>query len=271
MAKAEAEGTAIVFDFDSSFIDANTDTWGLSPAAQALQRELRQEGKEWPQIMSAVFAHVAQQEGKDPRDAMADIPTFPAHSALVSSLRDREDVDIFIVSNGNTSLISRVLEQEGILDAFTRVIATPGVFDPDSGILSVDRYHVDDHGCSSHGFCPPMMCKGAVIDEIVAERGAQYASMVYIGDSTGDYCALTRLQPDLNHIALVRKDRSLAAAVVGPHAAGLSIPPDRIFEWSSDIDTVAIIQSHVLHPASEPELPQQASPSTTTSSTKITV
>ncbi|KNC53634.1 phosphatase phospho1 [Thecamonas trahens ATCC 50062] len=240
---------ALIFDFDSSLIDANTDTIVLDRLDAGLrdrQRELVAElGSDWPAVMTTVLGELTC--GPDAvLAAMADVPRFRESEDAVRRARDL-GMDTYIVSNGNTVLIGAVLEDLGLSDAFTAVYATPGTWS-DDGKLVVAPYHTDGVACTRYHRCPPMMCKARVIESIVAERnGVPYDHLAYVGDSVGDFCALTALDASRNHHALVRGDCSLETllATDASARARVSLPDDCLHRWTSGADVLAVLERHV--------------------------
>ncbi|CAM9796073.1 unnamed protein product [Choristocarpus tenellus] len=105
-------------------------------------------------------------------------------------LAGRAGAEQAIVSDANTVFIEQVLSHHGLRPLFTKGIHTnSGAFKED-GRLDIGPHWAKEspHGCPR---CPPNMCKGSILEEIVGrgpEGERKYDKVVYVGDGKGDFC-----------------------------------------------------------------------------------
>lgn len=122
------------------------------------------------------------------------------------------------LSNSNTVYISTILQHHALTALFADIITNPASWseaEPDR--ISIGRRRpasLPPHGCDVG--CLVNMCKGAELDEYVAQQGgsegkAAYMRIVYVGDGGNDFCPLLRLRK--GDLALVRKGFELEGRV----------------------------------------------------------
>ncbi|KAG0293167.1 putative phosphatase phospho1 [Dissophora globulifera] len=112
-----------------------------------------------------------------------------------------QGAELYILSDANTIYINTVLKAYNIDHLFTGVITNPAEFDK-RGRLNVVRFHGLDqppHNCPLP--CQPNLCKGQVLQKLIDAQTWQ--QVIYMGDSTNDFCPSTRL--DTNDIVLARR------------------------------------------------------------------
>ena len=75
--------------------------------------------------------------------------------------------------------------------------------------LRVSPYQREDapHGCA---LCPSNLCKGGVLDELLAQYNGTRPRIVYVGDGGGDLCPCLRLRSELGDVCCARKDYKLS-------------------------------------------------------------
>ncbi|KAF9960462.1 hypothetical protein BGZ70_008607 [Mortierella alpina] len=92
---------------------------------------------------------------------------------------------------------------------FSKVITNPGQFD-EQGRLHVSRFHgldLEPHGCANP--CQPNLCKGRELQKLIDAQ--PWDQIVYMGDSTNDFCPSTRLRP--HDLVLARAELLLEKAI----------------------------------------------------------
>ncbi|XP_058750299.1 inorganic pyrophosphatase 2-like [Vicia villosa] len=162
----------IVFDFDKTIIDCDSDNWvvdefGFTDLFNQLLPTMP-----WNSLMDRMMMEL-HSHGKS------------AH-ALGCDLR--------IVSDANKFFIETIVKHLGISECFTKINTNPGYVNQ-QGRLTVLPYHDFNkalHGCP---LCPPNMCKGLIIDRIqdtISE--VDNKRFIYLGDGAGDYCPSLRLR-----------------------------------------------------------------------------
>lgn len=137
--------------------------------------------------MDRCLLGAAQQLGRSPADVAAAVRATPFHPALLALLRQAaaapEALEMLIVSDANTFYIGELLGHHGLRGAFSEVHSNRAEWR--DGALRVAAYHSAAHGCR---LCPPNLCKGRVLAELLERRaaaGRRYARALYVGDGKG--------------------------------------------------------------------------------------
>jgi pyridoxal phosphate phosphatase PHOSPHO2 len=220
-AEAAAErsaGTAlVVWDFDWSLINENSDTYvvhQLDPSGRiwnAAERKLRG-GIGWTELMDWAVGelHAAGHAPSAIHGSLAAVPVLDGALQAVAAA-SAAGAEQRILSDANTVYIGSVLESRGLAREFADVVTNPASFD-EAGRLRVSPHQPanEPHRCPN---CPPNLCKGAVLARWLDELAP--ATCVYVGDGGGDYCPATRLRAgdtllarQAPHDGLLRKCRA---------------------------------------------------------------
>lgn len=195
MASASASVTAVVvvFDFDRTIIDWDSDDWVITKlgAADAFQR-LRPTMR-WNPLMDRMMAEL-HARGKTPEDIRDCLRSAPLDTHVVSAVKKAAALgcDLKVVSDANTFFIETVLAHHGVLGCFSEIVTNPASVDAD-GRLRISPFHDPasaPHGCS---LCPDNMCKGKILGRIQATGSDKKRRFIYIGDGKGDYCPSLKL------------------------------------------------------------------------------
>ncbi|GAA5975095.1 hypothetical protein JCM5350_004584 [Sporobolomyces pararoseus] len=206
----------IVFDFDWSCADQDTDRYVFEVLAPHLRVSLR-EGKKTTQWTDNVAQHLVKlhQEGKTRADIEGALRTLPVHPAMkrgLATVKARQDpqATFLCLSNSNTVFIDTVLRHYGMENQFDEIITNPAKF-RDDGLLELKR-RVDPNG-KQHECkvgCSPNMCKGEELEAFMARNGGWEAfdQVVYVGDGGNDLCPALHLRSQ--DILLVRMYRELS-------------------------------------------------------------
>ncbi|GMF50040.1 unnamed protein product [Phytophthora fragariaefolia] len=191
----------VIFDYDWSLINENSDTFvfqKLYPELLATLRERRAEQPSWTKIMDDMLKDLSKDKPDISeeiiRDAVAHVPIQPHMLDAVRLAAEQYSADVKIVSDANSVYIESMLEHHGLSKLVSEVITNPATFealDDGRNRLNVKPYHALDivpHGCT---WCPSNMCKGRIVDSL--RQAHPYSSVLYVGDGSGDFCAATRL------------------------------------------------------------------------------
>ncbi|GMF65058.1 unnamed protein product [Phytophthora lilii] len=191
----------VVFDYDWSLINDNSDTYifqKLYPELLETLRERRKKEPSWTKIMDDMLGVIASEKPNITpdmiRDAIARVPIQPHMLDALRLAAEQFNADVKIVSDANSVYIESMLEHYGLAKHVSEVITNPASFKPlENGHsrLHVRPYHSElhkPHGCA---WCPTNMCKGRIVDDL--RRKHPYTSVLYVGDGSGDFCAATRL------------------------------------------------------------------------------
>ena len=197
MAAAGTSGRClIVWDFDWSLVNENSDTWvieQLDPSGRVwneVEAKLRAGEMQWTQLMDWALGEL-HKDGHAPEaigKALASLPILDGATAAVR-LGAAAGATQRILSDANTVYISTILEARGLADVFPVVETNPASYDA-AGRLRVRPHQPAElpHACA---LCPPNLCKGAVLQQWLSEQPSR---CVYIGDGGGDFCPATRLR-----------------------------------------------------------------------------
>ncbi len=118
---------------------------------------------------------------------------------------------------------------------FTKVITNPAEFDP-RGRLNVVRFHGLDktpHGCPLP--CQPNLCKGQELLKLIDSNA--WDQVVYMGDSTNDFCPSTRLQR--NDVVLARRGLLLEKEI----KENKDLVKANVVYWDNAVDVLEATQS----------------------------
>ena len=215
LAADKGEGNVlVVWDFDWSLVNENSDTFVLRELAPALTDEMKQLQAERPAIFgkgkwTALMDHLLTKLGEEHmvsrrqiEHCLEGIPVFVEVIQVVRELAGR-GCEQRILSDANSVFIDEVLRAACLRRHFSAVATNFGEWEPyaredhddhathNDDILRVAPYQPRDrpHGCPR---CPENLCKGAVLDQWRAELRPR--RVVYVGDGSGDFCPCLRLR-----------------------------------------------------------------------------
>ncbi|XP_021717918.1 inorganic pyrophosphatase 2-like [Chenopodium quinoa] len=183
------EGLMVVFDFDKTIIDCDSDEWvvtelGFTPLFNKL---LLVDTMPFNTIMDTLMKEMHKQ-GITIDDIVQVLKRVPIHPRVVPAIISAHAAgcDLRIVSDANTFFIETVLDHLGVKDYFSEINTNPGYVDQEGRlrILPLHDFTKSPHGCSNP--CPPNMCKGLVIKRLLREQESK--KIIYLGDGLGDYC-----------------------------------------------------------------------------------
>ncbi|KAK7389618.1 hypothetical protein VNO78_24797 [Psophocarpus tetragonolobus] len=187
-------GIVVIFDFDSTIIECDSDNWVLDETGLTEKFYQLLPSMAWNPLMDRMMKELHSQ-GKTIQDIVEILNTTPMHPCIVPAIKAAYSLgcDLKIVSDANIFFIETILKHHGVWNCFSEVIANPSLVN--EGSLNICPYH--DYLKSSHGcnLCPPNMCKGLVIERIqnsLATAGKK--KIIYLGDGNGDFCPSLRLK-----------------------------------------------------------------------------
>ncbi|KAF9192550.1 hypothetical protein BGZ51_005347 [Haplosporangium sp. Z 767] len=194
-----------VFDFDWTLIEADSDHWVFENLSKELfQMQLEAVGKvQWTDLQHRLLGELFDR-GVSRQDIERTLGQVPFTMEMIEALRlmKTESSELYILSDANTVYIETILEAYGISHLFTGVITNPAAFD-ERGRLNVTRFHGLDkepHGCTLP--CQPNLCKGQEFQKLI--NAQSWDQIIYMGDSTNDFCPSTRLRS--TDIVLARRN-----------------------------------------------------------------
>ena len=130
-----ANQIAVVFDFDWSFVNENTDTYvvqTLCPHLAQLQRERHWHDKSgvrrnWTEMMDEVIGVMMRESEvseEQMRNCVANIPVYLENLELVRELKAKR-IPALILSDSNDFFIHSVLHRHDISDCFDCIVTNP--------------------------------------------------------------------------------------------------------------------------------------------------
>ncbi|KIJ68001.1 hypothetical protein HYDPIDRAFT_25451 [Hydnomerulius pinastri MD-312] len=219
---SQKKSQLVVFDFDWSMADQDTDRWIFEVLAPDIRRHMADRNKRVPepqwtdlvaeclQKLAAPGRNVSQE---DIKNALKAIPFHPAMKRGIQKLKEA-DTELFILSNANIFFIQTILEHQGLIDKFADIVTNPAAFnDPTNPNLLVLRRRIDpsaehQHSCQEMA---PTLIAGEELDAFLQRAGKTFDRVVYVGDGSNDFCPALRLRSQ--DLVLCRKYRGLEALI----------------------------------------------------------
>lgn len=234
--------TLMVFDFDHTVVDDNSDTWVIRCLpGQSLPHSVESSYRKghWTEFMCRVMKHIGEQAvGPDQvRSVMEAVPYTAGMTELLTFISENKNsVDCIVVSDSNSLFIDWILQAAGLRGAVDHVFTNPAHFNH-LGHMEVRGYH--SHDCPR---CPVNMCKRRILERYLNETngggGVQYGRVVYVGDGGNDLCPAFCLRAQ--DVVMPRAGFRLEAllkAECGVRA--------RVSVWSSGADVLQELKSSI--------------------------
>ena len=200
MARPDGPAFLLVWDFDHTIVDANTDTWYCSNLAPELEPLFARRGKppfeSWTHLMDDHMRelHARGYSSSRIRQCFHSIPMAPATAEAILAA-DAAGAEQCIVSDSNTLFIRESLLGKGLSDVFpsSRVFTNPACVDAATDRIHIAWFQPPDtpHGC---GTCAANLCKAAVLRQLRDRHGVT-VPVVYVGDGRNDFCPTASLGP----------------------------------------------------------------------------
>lgn len=177
----------VVFDFDHTLVDGNTDTW-ITKLCEDVKKLQSNKYLCWTDRMANVFRalHVKKFTKVDFEQCLQSIPFTEGMKELLSFIAS-QNIDCIIVSDSNSYFIEYLLEFANLLDFVKEIHTNPAKW-TDPQLLTIQHYHA--HNCSQ---CPVNMCKGDILQSSIGDSSDR--TVLYVGDGRNDYCPTQRMKP----------------------------------------------------------------------------
>lgn len=205
----------VIFDFDWSLVNENSDTYVfqvLQPDLICKIKELRKQF-DWTSLMDFLVGSMMREYGITRKELAVCLRGIPYYEETFQALRQAKEAGamVYILSDANEFYISEILNEFGLEETVDKIITNFASFETlESGheILRIKPFHdpVNPHGCE---LCPANMCKGSCLRSIIADCGGRQSieRIIYVGDGGGDFCPVTLLSQ--NDIVCCRRDWTL--------------------------------------------------------------
>ncbi|XP_002527424.3 inorganic pyrophosphatase 2 [Ricinus communis] len=188
-------GILVVFDFDKTIVDVDSDNWVIDELGFTDLFNQLLPTMPWNSLMDRMTKELHSQ-GKTIEDMVEVLKRIPIHPRVIPAIKSAHALgcELRIVSDANVFFIETILKHLGLRDYFSEINTNPGFVD-DEGKLRIFPYYdftQSSHGCS---LCQPNMCKGHIIERIQASMSKEDKSkkIIYLGDGAGDYCPSLKL------------------------------------------------------------------------------
>ncbi|CAK9154373.1 unnamed protein product [Ilex paraguariensis] len=188
-------GIVVVFDFDKTIIDLDSDNWVVDELGATQLFDQLLPSMPWNSLMDRMMKELHSQ-GKTIGDIEEVLNRVPLHPRIVPAIKSAHALgcDLRVVSDANLFFIETILNHLGIRDCFTEINTNPGYVDEEGRlrIVPYHDFHSSPHGCN---LCPPNMCKGLIIERIQASMNKEgKKKIIYLGDGSGDFCPSLKLK-----------------------------------------------------------------------------
>jgi pyridoxal phosphate phosphatase PHOSPHO2 len=209
---------AVVFDYDYSLINVNSDTWvfqQLSPAVHAhmVKQSAARKG-EWTRIVDEALVLAQDEHGVSKEALLHALSEVPVLEGMMGALREAHSAgaEVHIVSDASRAFIETFLRRHDLLGSVSSIHTNSSWMDA-QGHLRVSAYHSATERGGPHGcpLCPVNLCKGAVLTRELQLGVTDPRRILYVGDGGGDFCPVRLLRA--GDLALVRKDASVESAL----------------------------------------------------------
>ncbi|KAF9427727.1 hypothetical protein BGZ94_004298 [Podila epigama] len=252
-----------VFDFDWTLIEADSDHWIMLNLGKEFCEGKEEEFKtvQWTDLQDELLRKMYA-KGVTTADIVESLQRIPFAAETIAALRlmKSNGAELCIISDANTFYIDTILKHHGLDQLFSTIITNPAHFD-EKGHLRISRFHGLDkppHGCERP--CAVNLCKGQELQKLIDAKA--WDQVIYMGDSTNDFCPSTRLQ--CKDIVLARSNLLLEKAI----RANPEMVKAQVIYWDGPPAVLAAVRTIYNIPHTKP-LPALASVSVPLSTTPV--
>lgn len=188
----------VVFDFDETIVDCNSDSWVHKLLGkEGLPANLDYcKGQDYFEHVKAVQEHICRQGISEAEysNCLGEMPVVQGiDDPLISYLNKMpETYDIIILSDANSFFIGSFLKKKGLEKSILTVLTNPARFTLNDQLF-IEPFHEQDF-CS---WSPWNLCKGEALKTFIGKRMLDdkivYDNIFYIGDGENDLCPSTKL------------------------------------------------------------------------------
>ncbi|KAI9215852.1 phosphatase phospho-type [Blastocladiella britannica] len=239
----DPQSTVVVFDFDWTLIDADSDELcvravGGDAAVESL-RDRYARGGVWCELVAAEIATAFETHDLTLATLAAILKSAPMHPQTLALLRDLRDrgCTVVVLSDANTYFIETILAAYGVRDCVHTIITNPSSLMRTASLREVlavaplQGAH-DPHTCPRA--CPSNLCKSAMLQRWLAKGPSQesvrlMSRVLYVGDGTNDLCPMA--SPGLVDVGFVRHGKSLYRRMVAALQPDNGMPVVESGEW----------------------------------------
>mmetsp|Transcript_6077 Transcript_6077/g.9177 ORF Transcript_6077/g.9177 Transcript_6077/m.9177 type:complete len:257 (+) Transcript_6077:242-1012(+) len=242
----------VIFDFDWSLINENSDTWVVQTLAPDLYTELSELARndesgfknQWTKLMDHIVGRMMTERGVSIGSLNEALRNIPIFKEIVTAIKlvHMSGARLAILSDANMHYISVILDHLGIADCFSDIVSNKAEIESPTQSTQTLRIFPYQNATSPHrcALCPSNLCKGGVLDSwraTVSENTGNSAAhrVVYIGDGRGDFCPSLRLAT--TDIVLCREGWALHNAIQQSSSVCAQVIP-----WSTGGDVLRVLE-----------------------------
>lgn len=222
----------VVFDFDHTIIDANsdihvnklfpTDDDRLTAEKNSSQFDC------WTNRMQDIFRHLQKHhiQQSDYIRNMQEIALTSGFSHLIEYLHSLPQSHLIIASDSNLVFIETILKHHHLDRAFEGVFTNPAYFNNDEQCLIIEQY--GQQTCST---CPSNMCKREIIEKYLRTKYTEQMPVLFIGDGHNDVCAAKSLKK--GDLVCARSGYRMAKELKQLEGSDKEKLQAELFEWNN--------------------------------------
>ncbi|NXP40016.1 PHOP1 phosphatase, partial [Leiothrix lutea] len=231
----------LVFDFDETLVDENSDDSILRGRALPERLRRRPDAASYNRHMQRVLAWLGEQ-GVRPSDLRAtyeSLPLSPGVPELLQFLsRHRQLFEVVLISDANVFGVEAKLRAAGARSLFRKIFSNPAGVDR-RGFLTLGPYH--SHKCLR---CPDNMCKRKILGEYLEERAreedVEFQRVFYVGDGANDFCPAGILRAA--DVAFPRKGYPMHRLIQETQEEQPGTFQAAVVPWESAVEVVRYLQ-----------------------------
>lgn len=229
-----ANNLLLIWDFDHTIVDDNTDTWYCSNLAPEIKSLYERRGKPpyecWTDLMDDHMRelHATGYSSSQIRNCFHSIPMQPEIGNAIIAAHDAGS-EQYILSNSNTLFINESLKGKGLSMFFPseHVFSNPAYVDTNTDRIHIMPYQSKEksHGCTT---CEANLCKRIVLYKI--RESHPNSTVIYFGDGYNDLCPTISLGP--NDIVFAREGEKFALGALW-RTRLLNKPKPNVYFWNT--------------------------------------
>lgn len=192
----------VVFDFDETIVDCNSDSWIHKLAENGrLPKHLNYvPGEDWMKHVQTVLQHL-HDLGVTEQDFADCLHTMPIVDGMIEPLiaslgQEPDKYDIVILSDANSFFIGSFLKTRKLEKYITTILTNPAKFTDvghENPLLVIEGYHAQDHcKLSSRNLCKGEALKNYIGKQMLDNKTV-YTCINYVGDGQNDFCPSLKL------------------------------------------------------------------------------
>ena len=221
----------VVFDFDWSLINENSDTYVFQILRPDLLNTIKDQMRsvDWTTLMDSMVG-IMMRNGINRQQLSDCLHGIPFFEETFQSLRMAKEIGakVIILSDANDYYIAEIMKHNNLDHFIDQTITNFSTFESlenGSEVLRIKPYQNPSTPHSCHN-CPINLCKGLCLHLIIDGLGGRESikKIVYVGDGDGDFCPCLALS--LSDFVCCRKNWTLhkKISVMDPPLKALCIP-----------------------------------------------